>query len=202
MTMPCHWGDGGLAGFAGRVRFVRRFGYPGRIDAHERVWLTFAGITGRADIVLNGHALGRHDGSGHPPEFEVTSLLGQRNELAVEVEAETDRGGLWGEVALEVRRTAFLRGVRAWSAPHNPREWHVAGEVIGTAERPLDLYVLADGATVGYLTVEAAAAGRSFDVTVEGPTREGSAPPTIRVELVDGGCIWYGIDCEVAPGGG
>ena len=37
MTLPCRWAEGGLTDFAGRVRFRRRFGYPGRIDAHERV---------------------------------------------------------------------------------------------------------------------------------------------------------------------
>src|SRR6266849_10307562 len=59
MTMPCRWSEGGLENFAGRVRFRRRFGYPGRIDAHERVWLTFAGIGGTAEVWLNGQHLGR-----------------------------------------------------------------------------------------------------------------------------------------------
>jgi len=44
MTMPCRWSEGGLKNFSGRVRFRRHFGYPGRIDENERVWLTFAGI--------------------------------------------------------------------------------------------------------------------------------------------------------------
>src|SRR6266581_1383182 len=70
MTMPCAWGDGPLAGFAGRVRFRRRFGYPGRLDAHERVWLTFAGASDRAAVSLNGTPLGRHEGPGGF-EFEV-----------------------------------------------------------------------------------------------------------------------------------
>src|SRR5262245_97069 len=41
VTLPCRWADGGLGDFRGPVRFRRRFGYPGRLDAHERVWLTF-----------------------------------------------------------------------------------------------------------------------------------------------------------------
>src|ERR1700730_15097580 len=70
MTMPCRWRDGGLPGFSGRGRFRRHFGYPGRIDDFERVWLTFAGVDGKAEIHLNGHFLGSlPDG---PFEFEVT----------------------------------------------------------------------------------------------------------------------------------
>ena len=47
MTLPCRWADGGLKDFSGRVRFRRRFGYPGQIDAYERVWLTVAGVSDR-----------------------------------------------------------------------------------------------------------------------------------------------------------
>jgi beta-galactosidase/beta-glucuronidase len=104
MTLPCRWRDGGLGDFVGRVRFRRRFGYPGRLDAHERVWLTFAGVEAVADVWLNEAFLGRHEG-GEPFEFEVTPLLRTRNELRVDAEGEGD-GGLWGEVALEVRSTA------------------------------------------------------------------------------------------------
>src|SRR5262245_58836427 len=64
MTMPCAWAEGGLTGFAGRVRFRRRFGYPGTIDAYERVWLTFAGVRDFADVALNGTPLGRREGAG------------------------------------------------------------------------------------------------------------------------------------------
>src|SRR5262249_781153 len=79
---------------AGRARFPPPFGYPGRIDAHERVWLTFAGAD-RARVSLNGVVLSEHAGPG-AFEFEVTALLQARNELAVEVEGE--HGGRYGEV--------------------------------------------------------------------------------------------------------
>ncbi len=102
VTMPCRWRDGGLKDFAGRVRFRRHFGYPGRIDENERVWLTFAGVEGIAAIWLNGQFLGRHEGPQQPFEFEITSLLRNRNELQVEVEG-PETGGIYGEVALEIR---------------------------------------------------------------------------------------------------
>src|SRR5262245_57262557 len=107
MTLPCRWADGGLPGYAGRVRFRRRFGYPGNIDDTERVWLTFAGIEGSAAVALNGQPLAYHAENEH----EITALLRPRNELVVEIDG-PETGGLWGEVALEIRRTAYLRGVR------------------------------------------------------------------------------------------
>src|SRR5262249_13939951 len=114
---------------AGSVRFRRRFGYPGRIDAEERVWLTFAGITGFAAVELNGTELGRHEGTD-PFELDVTALLRPRNEVIVDVEGASEQGVPWGEVALEVRRTAFLRAVRVEMVEAgNTFDLHVAGQV-------------------------------------------------------------------------
>src|SRR5438034_10858046 len=53
VTMPGRWGELGLPGFAGMVRFLRKFGYPGRIDDYERMWLTCEGLEGTAEVVLN-----------------------------------------------------------------------------------------------------------------------------------------------------
>ena len=162
MVLPCRWREGGLEDFAGRVRFRRRFGYPGRIDAQERVWLTFEGVDAVADVSLNGQFLGRREGAAEPFEFEVTPLLQQRNELTVEVDSAGD-GGIWGDVAMEIRATAFLRAVRTWVAEAaDGRYLHLAGEVAGTSKRPLELYVLLDRSNVAYATVEAAPAGTTF----------------------------------------
>jgi hypothetical protein len=197
MTMPCRWREGGLADFAGRVRFTRRFGYPGRIDAGERVWLTFAGVEGSAEVWLNDCPLGRHEGVDGPFEHDVTRLLDTRNRLVVEVEEPTGYGGLWGEVALEIRRTAFLRGVRAWAEAAGTL--HVAGEVVGTSERPLDLYALLDGANVAYTTVGANSAGKPFQVTAELPGERHWAGDghTLRVELVDAATVWYAVEATL-----
>jgi beta-galactosidase/beta-glucuronidase len=102
MNLPCRWDEGGLANFAGRVRYRRRFGLPTNLDVHEVVWLSFAAVDARADVWLNSHHLGKHVGEG-AFEFEVTKLLQPRNELVVEVESASTSGGLWGEVALEIR---------------------------------------------------------------------------------------------------
>jgi Glycosyl hydrolases family 2, sugar binding domain len=206
MTMPCSWHEGGLVGFAGRVRFTRRFGYPGNIDASERVWLTFAAVEGNAKVWLNDRLLGAHEGAAGSFEHDVTEVLATRNRLVVEVEALTDRGGLWGEVALQIRRTAFLRAVCAWADPMGMLQ--VSGEVVGTAERPLDLYVLLDGVNVAYITVEAAPTGKPFQVTAVAPDAErlasGYQGPErtheVRIELVDAATVWYRVEQQVSVG--
>jgi hypothetical protein len=195
MTMPCHWNEGGLPGFAGRVRFRRRFGYPGRLDAHERVWLTFAGVDGSADVRLNGTVLGTGLTGGSPFEFEATALLRPRNELVVEVESATEWGGLSGEVALEVRCSAYLRGVRVWAAGS---DLHVAGAVVGTADGLLELYVVLDRSTVAYEPTSAAPQGRPFHLVAPGALggRTGGAETVaqteiVKVDLVNGASVWY-----------
>src|SRR5262249_20890439 len=154
--------------FAGRVRFVRRFGKPREIDPHEHVWLTFADVEGVAEVWLNGQFLGRHEGGSGPFEFEVTKLLQPRNVLAVEVESQTDGGGLWGEVALEIRCAAFLRNVQAgFVREAGPARLWVEGEVIGEHDPPLELYVLLNEATVVYTQVHSGPAGEPFRVVSE-----------------------------------
>jgi hypothetical protein len=198
LTMPCRFRAAGLAGFAGRARFRRRFGYPGQIDSYERVWLTFAGMTAVAEVWLNGQFLGRHLEAEGPFEHAVTGLLRSRNELVVEVAAPGDDGGLWGEVALEVRRTAFLRRLRAWlvSREQGP-QLDVSGEVAGTSERPLELYILCDGHTVAYGHVEAAPEGRPFHLVADPGPGQPSLPEIARVDLVDGAVLWYAAEVPV-----
>jgi hypothetical protein len=167
------------------VRFVRRFGYPGRIDEYERVWLTFGAIVGRAIVRLNGETLGRCEA---PCEFEVTRLLRERNLLQVEIEPVEGEVGLTGEAALEVRRTAFLRGLRV-TATHG---LHVSGEVGGTAEGLLELYVVCGRRNVAYATVET---GKQFALAAALVGLEDSTDPTqervVRVDLVQGASIWH-----------
>jgi hypothetical protein len=207
MSVPCRWADAGLADFGGRVRFRRRFGYPGRLDAHERVWLTFDGIESRAGVALNGTALGAHEGAG-AFEFEVTALLRPRNELVVEVEGPAESAGLCGEVALEVRCTAYLRGVRLWAeADGDGWRAHAAGEVVGAAERPLDLYLVVGRATAAYASVTAAPEGRPFHLV--GDKLGGTAAAAqaagpgdgagAKVDLVNGAAVWYTIARALAP---
>lgn len=193
MTMPGRWRDGGLADFAGRVRLRRRFGYPGRIDAHERVWLTCAGVAGTAVVAVNGRTLGTLTGDG---AYDVTGLLRERNELTMDLEGGGD-GGVTGEVALEVRATASLAGIRlAVEADHLV----VRGLVVGTADGPLDLYLIADRTPAGYAAVEASGAGTEFELTAPLVHESGAAVGRIKVELVCAATVWYTVEYDLAAG--
>jgi hypothetical protein len=200
MTMPCRWSDGGLGDFAGRVRFRRRFGRPRQLDPHEAVWLTFAGVDTIALVTLNGCFLGRQERASEPFEFEVTELLRERNELVVEVEAVSGNGGLWGEVALEVRASAFLRGVRArCECAEGTVRLHIRGEAVGTCDRLLEIYVLLDRSTIAYRTIQPTPAGQAFDITHEarGTDLGRTGNREVRIELVYGAVIWYAVTCTL-----
>lgn len=186
LTMPCRWRDAGLV-YSGPAKLVRSFGYPGRIDDIERVWLLAQHVAGAAEVLLNGQNLGTTcDG---PFAFDVTSLLSSRNRLEICIDSPDGSGGLPGEVALEIRRTAYLRNVRLEGRK-------LQGELVGQSERPLELYVLVGGKTMDYQTLEPTQEGRPFDVPFEAFPDEGAS---IRVELIDGAVVWYRLDLEI-PG--
>jgi hypothetical protein len=184
MTMPGRWGELGLPSFAGTVRFIRKFGYPGRIDEDERVWLTCEGFDGTAAIVLNEQSVAKdHVG---PFAFDVHALLKQHNRLEITITADSDRGGLWGEVALEVRCTAYLHELQTRRLEDGAVE--VTGVVAGTYNRTLELYGLADGAHAHYQLVNPRPEGTPFRFVV--PPRE-TAVQQVRVELVNVSAVWY-----------
>lgn len=207
MNLPCYWSDGGLADFSGCVRFRRRFGYPGRIDPNERVWMTFAGAGDRAKAILNDVALGRAADGARGAEYEVTSLLRPRNDLVVDVEGGGVLAGLWGEVALEVRRTAYLRNICI--EINNGATLRVRGEAVGQSARPLELYAVVDRLVSAYETVVPGASGTRFELTaVRGPSSgtESGGTSVVQVDLVDGAVVWYtwvqAISAPPGPGAG
>jgi hypothetical protein len=187
-AMPCRLDQ------AGRLRCRRHFGYPGRIDAHERVWLVLDGVAGRAAVSLNGTPLGAcASGSA---EFEVTDRLGPRNELVVEAESPGSREP-WEEVALEVRCTAYLRNVRAWVGEEDGITLHAGGEVVGRADGPLDLYLILGRSPLTETRAEAEPAGRPFHLAAAVGDRDRLAEP-VRVELVNGATVWFSTEVGVA----
>lgn len=201
MPIPGRWNEAGLGDFRGLVRLIRGFGSPRRLDAHERVWLTFGGVERTADVSLNGQPLGRHEGDD-PFEFDITPLLRERNTLVVEVESDTGAGGIWGDVALEVRCQAFLRGVRVWYVDAGRAvDLHAAGSVVGTSDRPLELSLTINARSVARERVEATLGGRPFHLAAErvavvrspSDTLETSRLYKVRVDLVSGTMIWYGF---------
>lgn len=99
MTVPGTLGAGGWVGYVGPVSFYRRFGQPSNLGTCDRVRLAFAGVTGLAEVYVNGDPLGGLDGSG---TFDVTEKLRTRNELEVLVEAANDECGIVADVVIEI----------------------------------------------------------------------------------------------------
>jgi hypothetical protein len=181
-----------LADHTGPVRLSRRFGYPGRIDAGERVWLVLEGLAAPVTVVLNGAALGTASGDA---SFDVTALLKPRNELVVDWPGDAGPGMPWREVCLEVRRTAYLRGLRIVCAEGTV---HASGVVVGESAAPLEVYVVADRTPVAYISLTRLEGEQPFELSgpVDAPVAE------VRVELVQGAVVWYGALHTVAQGSG
>jgi len=95
--LPAAWDDV-LPGFRGTVRYMRRFGRPTNLEAHERVWLVVADVAGSPTIRLNGEHVS-------DISVDVTDRLLERNLLQIEVTQKdhTQPAGLLGEVRLEIR---------------------------------------------------------------------------------------------------
>jgi hypothetical protein len=197
MSIPCRWRDGGLPDFAGRVCLKRRFGYPGRIDETERVWLTLDGVVGSCSLFLNARALATYVSPTDHMEFEVTGLLHKRNEFVVTLEDLQGLGGLTGEVAIEIRRTAFLRGVKVERIGLD--SFQVTGEVVGACEGPLEIYVIYGRRNVGYATVEASDKAMPFQVSASDlPTEQDEENGNlVRVELIQGATVWYEVEIKI-----
>ncbi len=175
VTVPCNLADWNWAALP--VRLTRKFGYPGRIDAHERVWLTVEDLSGRGAFKLNGTALG--DAADSPFERDITALLHPHNQLEV-----TMQGRRLGEVAMEVRATAFLQGVKVC---RRQGILEVEGHVAGTCDRPLELYILVDRRNAWYQTI---GAGESFKVELP---EQGES---VRVELINVSTVWYVVEID------
>lgn len=164
-----------------RIRWRRRFGYPGRIDAHERVWLTLLGVTERVEVSLNGEELGEGVGDF---EFEVTARLTPRNEMVLEGPA----GLTFAEVALEVRATAYLRNLRFQL---QDEDLLATGEIVGHADGPLDLYLILDRSPSAYASVLATPEGNAFRLSAPLGAPGAERPQIAKIELVQGAVTWY-----------
>jgi Glycosyl hydrolase 2 galactose-binding domain-like len=99
MTVPGTLRAGGWPGYVGPVSFYRRFGRPSNLGTGDRVRLAFAGVTGRAEVLLNGERVGEVAGAG---VVDVTDRLRERNELEVVVAAADEGCGIVGDVVIEI----------------------------------------------------------------------------------------------------
>ena len=182
VAFPTTWPDVGLPDFVGPVTFERRFGYPGRIDVHERVWLIGEGVVGPMEIALLGETLGTVERGRFA--FEVTNRLQERNVLKVALEIVAGRVGLWDDIALEVRATAYLDQVVQDGQ-------FIRGRVAGTCDGPLEVYALAAGRTRGYGEVRP---GEPFAIALDGSVTG------MRVELIHVSTVWDVVELAETVG--
>ncbi|HWB10371.1 MAG TPA: hypothetical protein VG826_14160 [Pirellulales bacterium] len=208
-AVPSDWGATLGAGFRGRVRYRRSFNAPATLDPHERLWLVVEGADTRGVVWVNGTRLGDVLGYALWSVFEITHLLGPRNEISLEVELPAGEaplrpgredlpGGPIGEVRLEVRSTVFIDGLAVFSCGER-REPRLAvrGRIAGEAtETPLAVVIGSGDRELAYLEPRP---GNSFDAEFPAgdlPVWEPDSPVTVPVEvkLVEGGsAVWRQI---------
>jgi hypothetical protein len=194
LSLPCDWQQLVPAHLRGTVRLSRSFGYPGRLDEEEHVWLCGSGVSGTAEVALNDVKLGAAGVGAF--EFEITHLLAQRNRLSIALSAAAPAGPVWNDIVLEIRQAAYLRA-RACRAAEGVI---VQGVVIGPVGPALELYALLNGRHAHYEHIEPDPAGHPFRFTLTGVA---VAAPTVRLDLVRVSTSWYAVDLpiEAAPSG-
>ncbi len=195
IVLPLHWGQNGTQDCTGRIRLRRRFGYPGRIDAHESVWLTIAGPPRSMLVALNGASLaGANEDLW---EYEITGALRERNELNIELDV-GEPGTVWGDVSLEIRCSAFLREVTfdLALATDGSAQLFANGEIAGNSAEALEMYLLLDRSTVAYASFSGPVSKQRFHLETEPMTLE-LATHHVKLDLVRGASIWYTLAQEL-----
>ncbi len=104
------------------VRFYRTaFALPD--DFAGRILLHFGAVDQVADVFLNGHRLGRHEGGYTHFSFDITEVLEEVNDLIVRVEDKLDecifpygkqkhkRGGMWYTPVSGIWQTVWVEAV-------------------------------------------------------------------------------------------
>ncbi|NIP84562.1 MAG: hypothetical protein GTO03_03000 [Planctomycetales bacterium] len=93
------------------IRYQRRFHAPTGLTT-ESVWLVLEKAPGEMTVRVNGQRLSGRAGESGGVEFEITRLLGPRNEIEVHLPV-TDplpRQQTLGQVQLEIRAGTALQG--------------------------------------------------------------------------------------------
>jgi hypothetical protein len=175
---------------AGSIEWIRTFGRPGRLDAHERLWLYLDSPAARSSLEFNDVPLGIAE-PHQPWETDVTPFLREHNRLRI-LQTAPPLG--WREVGIEIRALAFLRDVK-YIRTFDPT---IADELQGTIQGPigltLDVYVLDERTTRAYQQVVLIAETTPFRIRLpltENRPNKGHGP--LRVELVAGSVPWHVI---------
>jgi hypothetical protein len=191
--MPCSLAQAGLSSQTGPVRFSRRFGMPRSLDLNEHVWLCFEPQARETDVILNEHRLANFVGSGRFA-VECTNILRERNQLDVVLQVRSDQDGLTGETCLEIRRSAYLQNARVRRLPDG--RMAVIVELVGKWENELDLYLLAGRQTLAYHNIPVTGGQQTVEMISESPVAVEISD--LRLELVQGGVVWYRLECAAS----
>ena len=212
VRMPADWGSALGADFRGCVRYRRRFNRPSGLEPHERVWLVLEGADGWGEVSLGGKPLGRLGGYSLAAGFDVTPLVEDRNELAVDVtlphrDAAGEQplrsgrahlpGGLVGEVRLEIRTSHWIDDLSLEpAAGESGVTLSVRGRVSGPSESE-NLTLVVDGPTGEVLASDVTACSTfALTAAVKGlpdwPWASGRTPEVnVAVRLIGGAAaVW------------
>ena len=207
VNAPGLWKDCGLPDFPGIVRYRRHFGLPRKLDEHETVWITCAGVADSCIVWLNDERLANFANPRQPFEVEVTGKLRDRNELWLDIHYDhPNGGGLCGDVALEIRALAWIRDLQVTLQPSGETAIiQLDGTFVGRSDSTLDFYVLLDRRTILQQTVLCEPSGARFQFETETILVDG-LEHLLRVDLVNGSSVWYTTEqtiflkknCEIA----
>jgi hypothetical protein len=206
-TVPSDWGSTLGTAFRGRVAYRRSFNPPGSLDPHERLWLVVEGVDARGVVSLNGRRLGEVPGYAIWSGFEITRLVGPRNEISLEVELfaadqsairpgrQNLPGGPTGEVRLEVRSSRFIDGLAMWSCGEpDEREFAVCGRIDGEpTQTPLSVVIGGCDRELAYLEPRPGAQFEARFSAADIPVWTPESPVTVPIEvkLLEGGSsVW------------
>ncbi|HQU45303.1 MAG: hypothetical protein B7Z73_06625 [Planctomycetia bacterium 21-64-5] len=210
-TVPEDWGERLGNGFRGRARYRRAFNPPATLDPHERLWLVVEGVDAFGHVSVNGTRLGTIDGYALRRGFEVTQLVGPRNEIELEIELPAELpgvkqalrpgrerlpGGPIGEVRLEVRTQWFLEPLAIWSTPASDGfliRGQVQGEPLAAA-----LAVVVSGCEreIAYLETQVGAWFEILGPATDFPVWTTHSPTLAPLEvklLIGGMAVWQAV---------
>ncbi|HLW67550.1 MAG TPA: hypothetical protein VKS79_19700 [Gemmataceae bacterium] len=195
VNSPGLWKDCGLPDFMGIVRYRRQFGLPRKLDEHETVWITCAGVADSCIVWFNGERLANFANPREPFEVEVTGKLRERNELWLDIHYDhPNGGGLCGDVALEIRALAWIQDLQVTlQAAANSAVIHLDGDLVGRYDSALDFYVLLDRHTILEQTVVPTAGGAGFHFETEAVPLD-ELEHALRLDLVCGSSVWYTME--------
>ena len=112
--------DGGNDYWRGTCTYKTQFAAPAFDVAAQQVWLQFEGVNASARVTLNGVEVASHNGGYSTFRADITTVLGENNELTIEVDnSKNDRvypqkadftfyGGIYRDVTLLVANKNHL----------------------------------------------------------------------------------------------